>query len=269
MNKSNFHLPSWTGVSGRHLYQHVTIIIPWFQSPHYICNKMLLHITTKYYQILPIVPCDHGCFSPLSDNKQQWDRQIAKFTKRRKSGVSMLMMKENTAILVWSIKMMNVSNCHATHYYQPPGSPIMQIRPLSMTEDCKEYIVLPILLKTDDPYCKSAEPSSTYLKVFDGYAHDYFLLVFKKCNLDDTNITEEGERYKSIGVFLFGNPEDGDFGSDDPDEILKLLFEYNDVDDVLQKSITRSHKDEPSILFGSSASHLSVVVPVNQVTFIS
>ncbi|KAI9248785.1 hypothetical protein BDA99DRAFT_575892 [Phascolomyces articulosus] len=46
------------------------------QSPHSICNDMLLHIPTGYCKTLSIVPYDYGCFLPLSGTKQEWDKQI-------------------------------------------------------------------------------------------------------------------------------------------------------------------------------------------------
>ncbi|KAI9249672.1 hypothetical protein BDA99DRAFT_564236 [Phascolomyces articulosus] len=116
--------------------------------------------------------------------------------------------------------MRNISVCFATHYYQPQDAPVMQTRPLSLTEDCDECIILPILLKVYNLLTKKAK-ESPLLKHPCGYAHDYFLPVIKKY-VDAANGTKE--RYKAIGIYYLGDPNDGDLSSDDPDEILSSIF---------------------------------------------
>ncbi|KAI9264083.1 hypothetical protein BDA99DRAFT_48016 [Phascolomyces articulosus] len=215
----NHNLPSWTGVSGYHLDRRVTTTTTWLQPQHSICDDMLLHISTKYYRTLSVVPYDWGCFSPLSHDKHQWNQQIYKFDKRwiAKSGSNTV--EEDTAIIDWAIKMTNVSGGFATHYYQPQDAPVMQARPLSLTENCDECIILPILLKSYGLLFKVEELPSLCLS--DGYTYDYFLPVIKKY-VDAANGTKE--RYKAIGIYYLGGTFHKEFISDDPDEILSSIF---------------------------------------------
>ncbi|KAI9262319.1 hypothetical protein BDA99DRAFT_537659 [Phascolomyces articulosus] len=216
----NHNLPSWTGVSGIHLYYHVATTTTWLQHQHYICDDMLLHISTKHYKTLSVVPYDCGCFSPLSHDKHQWDQQIEKFEKRWKASGLSNTVEEDTALIDWAIKMRNTLDCFATHYYQPQDAPVTQARPLSLTEDCDECIILPVLFKSYSLLIKKVEESPS-LYLFDSYSYDYFLPVFKKY-VDAANDTKE--RYKAIGVYYLGDPNDGDLSSDDPDEILSSIF---------------------------------------------
>ncbi|KAI9262347.1 hypothetical protein BDA99DRAFT_605232 [Phascolomyces articulosus] len=216
----NHNLPSWTGVSGYHLSERVTTTTTWLQHQHSICDDMLLHISTKYYKTLSVVPYDCGCFSPLSQAKHQWDQQIDKFDKREKAKGLSITIEEDATLIDWAIKMKNILGCYTTHYYQPQNAPVMQARPLSLTEDCDECIILPILLKSYGLLVKWKE-ELPLLKLFGGYTHDYFLPVIK-IYVDAANGTKE--RYKAIGTYFLGNTFSKDFISDDPDEILSSVF---------------------------------------------
>ncbi|KAI9249702.1 hypothetical protein BDA99DRAFT_542010 [Phascolomyces articulosus] len=216
----NHNLPSWTGVSGIHLENRATTTTTWLRSKHSICDDMLLHISTKYYKTLSVVPYDFGCFSPLSHDKHQWSQQIDRFEKRWGAKGQSNTVGEDAALIDWAIKMINVIGYYATHYYQPQDASIMHARPLSLTEDCDECIILPILFKYYSLLLKKVE-ELPLLRRHDRYTHDYFLPVIKKY-VDAANGTKE--RYKAIGIYYLGNPNDGNLSSDDPDEILSSIF---------------------------------------------
>ncbi|KAI9262289.1 hypothetical protein BDA99DRAFT_572232 [Phascolomyces articulosus] len=216
----NHNLPSWTGVSGKHLDTRVTATTTWLRSQHSICDDMLLHISTKYYKMLSVAPYDFGCFSPLSHDKYQWDQQIDNFEKRRKAKGQSSTVEEESALIDWAVKMKNISGRYATHYYQPQGAPVMQARLLSLTEDCDECIILPILFKYYNLLVDEVEKAPSLCLSY-GYTHHYFLPVIK-LYADAANGTKE--RHKAIGIYYLGNPNDGDLSSDDPDEILSSIF---------------------------------------------
>ncbi|KAI9249788.1 hypothetical protein BDA99DRAFT_590003 [Phascolomyces articulosus] len=216
----NYNLPSWTGVSGEHLRHRIATTTTWLQPQHSICDDMLLHISTKYYKTLWVAPYDCGCFSPLSHDKHQWYQQIDKLGEREKAKGLSITVEEDTALIDWAIKMRYVLGCFATHYYQPQDAPVRRARPLSLTEDCNECIILPILLKSYSVLVWNIEGLPT-LKFFDSYSHNYLLPVIKKY-VDAANGTKE--RYKAIGIYYLGAPNDGDLSSDDSDEILSSIF---------------------------------------------
>ncbi|KAI9249703.1 hypothetical protein BDA99DRAFT_542011 [Phascolomyces articulosus] len=217
----NHNLPSWTGVSGRHLFKRVTTTTTWLQHQHSICNDMLLHISTKYYKTLSVVPYDCRCFSPLSHDKDQWDQHIYKFEKRWKAnGLSIITDEEDTALMDWAIKMESILACYATHYYQPQYASVMHARPLSLTEDCDQCIALPILLKSYNLLVEEVEKLPSLCRPV-RYKHDYFLPVIKKY-VDTANGTKK--RYKAIGIYFLGSTFHEDLISDDPDEILNSIF---------------------------------------------
>ncbi|KAI9265234.1 hypothetical protein BDA99DRAFT_45542 [Phascolomyces articulosus] len=220
----NHNLPSWIGVSGCHLDAPVTTTTTWLQSQHSICDDMLLHMSTKYYKTLSVASYDFGCFSPLSHDKYQWDQHIDKFVKRRKAKGTSSAVEEDTALIDWAIKMISISSCYATHYYQPQDAPVMQARPLSLTEDCDECIILPILLKSYSLIAERREESPS-LHFSTGYTYHYFLPVIK-IYVDAANGTKEW--YKAIGIYFLGGAFHKDHISDGPYEILISIFGDDD-----------------------------------------
>ncbi|KAI9249677.1 hypothetical protein BDA99DRAFT_541986 [Phascolomyces articulosus] len=216
----NHNLPSWTGVSGDYLCDHVAATTTWLQTQHSICDDMLLHISTKYCKTLSVLAYDFGCFSPLSHDKHQWDQQIDKFVMQRNAKDLSNTVEEDTALIDWAIKMTNVSGRYATHYYQPQGASPAQARPLSLTEDCDECIILPILLKSYSLLAEKVEEFPPLRRPV-CYTHDYCLPVIKKY-VDAANGTKE--RYKAIGIYYLGGMFHNDIISDDPDEILSSIF---------------------------------------------
>ncbi|KAI9262407.1 hypothetical protein BDA99DRAFT_511123, partial [Phascolomyces articulosus] len=235
----NHHLPSWTGVSGTHLPIHINTTSTWLQLPPSVCDEMLLYISTQKYKKLTIVPYDHGCFSPLSNNdKERWYQQIATFKKREDSkGPYNNTVSESTALMDWAIKMKNVSYCQATHYYhsEDAASTTMQIRPLSLTEDCNDCIILPILFQINTPIYTTVDIEGSTLRTISGYTHDFSLPVLKRCMNDINNPTEE--RYKAIGLFYLGSPYHRDLNSKDPDEILYSIFKDDTVHNEVKEFI--------------------------------
>ncbi|KAI9264121.1 hypothetical protein BDA99DRAFT_536850 [Phascolomyces articulosus] len=216
----NHNLPSWTGVSGLHLNKHITTITTWLQHQHSICDDMLLHISTKYYKTLSVLPYEFGCFSPLFHDKDQWDEEFEKFEKRWEAKGASNTVEEDHALIDWAVRMLITLGHYATHYYQPQDASVMHARPLALTEDCDECIILPILLKSYGLLINKVKESPV-LYLSDGYTHDYLLPVIKKC-VDDANGTKE--RYKAIGIYFLGSTLNKDFISDDPDEILNSIF---------------------------------------------
>ncbi|KAI9262332.1 hypothetical protein BDA99DRAFT_537674 [Phascolomyces articulosus] len=214
-------LPTWTGVSGVHIVPYVTTTVTLFQSPYFICDDMSLHIPTKYYKKLPIVPFDFACFSPLaSHDKEQWRQQQTMFKERQESMGVRKVVAESTALMDWSIVMYGISNLYATHYHHPQDTSFMKIRPLSLTEDCNECVILPVLLKSHD-LAGTDIGGSTLLNQRAGYNHNYYLPVIKKY-MDNTNSAKE--QYKAIGIYFLGGPHFGELSSDDPNEILYSVF---------------------------------------------
>ncbi|KAI9244677.1 hypothetical protein BDA99DRAFT_594265 [Phascolomyces articulosus] len=226
----DYQLPTWTGVDGAHSRERVTTTTALMDLPHYICDGMLLHISTKYYKTLFILPFGSGGYTSESRGKQL-DKQIFDMKRKRQQSMrSYLTEEEKDALLNRMGVMYKTTNCFPTHHQHQEGHPPMKIVPLSLTEDCEECTILPILFKTHYVVLKDAEETPA-LKLLDGYFYSYLLPVFKRC-MNSAGTT----RYKAIGVYYLGNQEDKDFciESDNPDKILKAVFGDEDAihDDV-------------------------------------
>ncbi|KAI9265219.1 hypothetical protein BDA99DRAFT_508076 [Phascolomyces articulosus] len=236
--KNSYKLPSWTGVFGLSIPERVTATTTLFESSHFICDGMLLHIPTKYYKTLSIIAYSHGCFTPLSHNKQQRDEQVAIFHKRMNAtGPYNAVEGEETVLIDWAIQMKKFSHCYATHYYQPQDGSVMQARPLSLTEDCKKCIILPILFKSDSLLVnKRKEPRQPFRPYF-GDTHDYYLPVLKKITYRTSNNTTE-ERFKVVGIYFLGSPYFGDLiSSGDLENILHSVFGNDTTHDEVKEFI--------------------------------
>ncbi|KAI9272922.1 hypothetical protein BDA99DRAFT_593298 [Phascolomyces articulosus] len=244
---TSHHLPSWTGVSGLHLTDRITTtstnwLLP--SSPS-VDDDMFLHISTKYYKTLSVSPYSHGCYSTLAhrENKKPWYNQMAMYLDRR-GATDLFTTGDNDMILIdWAVTMDTGALCFATHYsqLQPPSQHIVTTttiqgpRPLSLTEDCQECILLPILLKSHKMYTylvKGSEP----LQLRNEYdVYYYFLPVFKKCG--NTNGSEE-ERFKAIGIYLLGGPDDEThLRQYSEDEILKMVFSDDATHDQVKEFV--------------------------------
>ncbi|KAI9262348.1 hypothetical protein BDA99DRAFT_510925 [Phascolomyces articulosus] len=240
----NNRLPSWTGVSGRHLTERVTAITSFLDSPHFVDNDMLLHVPTKYYKIISVTPYDFGYFSPVSHDDPRWGCQKVMFEERSQSIRNSDSVEEETAFIDWAIKLQNVSTSFATHYYPSPPAQgkecasAMETRPLSLTEDCTECVLLPILLKAYKFLVHPVKESSL-LKHPDNDHHHYYLPVFKKFYYEDPTTTPivMYERYFAIGIYYLGTPYFGDLRSDDPNEILNSVFQGDAVHDEVKEFV--------------------------------
>ena len=230
----NYSLPSWTGVDGHHAYDRVDSTIHPSLKYNIEIDDMCMYITTSCYWDISIVPYDGGCFSSSIANKyvtNTFSNHAHRINVARLKGreINMKTAGKNTVLQEWDVNISNVC-CFMTHYHKPSPGSHSQIRPLSLTEDCKACIVLPILLKLyKSVYSTTVECS------FGGYEHSYFLPVFRK-SFDGTG------RYKAVGIYYVGddaNSESHTFNwnhcvdRDDvcpekqPEEILNILFESN------------------------------------------
>ena len=88
--------------------------------------------------------------------------------------------------------MSRATSCYATHYWRPDRRVLrLPSLPLSLTEDCDECIILPVLFDSSKESIARNEDGSFYTM---GHNSDYLLPVLKK---DPNNST-----YKAIGVTL-------------------------------------------------------------------
>ena len=246
----NYNLPSWRGVAGRHRTYFVkTAIQP--QLTYCIdADTMGMNISTKRYWKLTIAPYTRsGCTSLIDDEyvkdtfcKQEGYAKIAKMGDR---WTEVATSAEGTVLQDWSINMRIASMVLMTHVYRRADDPPSKMRPLSLTEDCKECIVLPILLKSYTPDYKEVGDNE-YNRIVDKYIGSYFLPVFSKSGDENT------ERYKAVGIYYLGEDRENSasptfnwthfVGKDDvnlkmdPKEILGILLK-NDCHDVPKEFI--------------------------------
>ncbi|KAI9268254.1 hypothetical protein BDA99DRAFT_598137 [Phascolomyces articulosus] len=153
---------------------------------------------------------------------------------------------KNACLMYWFVSMKTFSGFFATHYYQRhPDDPHTRPRPLSLTEDCDECFVLPILCDSHmsihedvDEYSHLGGP--TLIRTIDRYSHIFYLPVFRASPNTDG-------QYKAIGIYLVSNLQENreyavtrwnhsigrdDVPTRDPHEILNTLFEKNNHDEA-------------------------------------
>ena len=238
----NYNLPSWTGVAGRHIAERVDSTTHSQLTCSIDPDTMWMYFTTRCYWDISVEIYSSGSFGPLV-NKQQITDTKFKLPWRKKK----VTRKED----VFSQKLSTITkvsiNTPMTHYYGSQHNPFPSGCLLSLTEDCKEVIVLPILFTACHPLYKSPDGGRGINVICEGYYYTYFLPVFRKC-LDGTG------RYKAIGVFSLGrlhmNPKCPIFGHncfvDKPDvppdniklqEVLDNLFEKDYHDNVPKQFI--------------------------------
>ncbi|KAI7848120.1 hypothetical protein BDC45DRAFT_524362, partial [Circinella umbellata] len=241
-----YNLPSWTGVAGRHSQNSVTIT----KSPElecYIDDTMLMNVTTSRYWKISITAYEHGCYS-LSKNSDEYTREYheklynlgrARFNDE---WTNMDTADKDTVLLEWLLFMQNSVCSLMTHYHERPDGLLTHIRPLTLTEDCEECIILPILLESHTPMQDQLDKNVTGFTVVD-YDRSYCLPVVREC-------TKGTGRYKSIGIYYLGDrdvsyqPSSGlnyyigreNINMDDLGEIINALFE-NDCHDVPKEFI--------------------------------
>ncbi|KAI9248800.1 hypothetical protein BDA99DRAFT_608875 [Phascolomyces articulosus] len=226
------HLPSWTGVAGRHTPYRVTTTAT-ITLPHFIDDVMQLHITSYCSWTIPLVSYDLGCFSTkpllpdIADKQSPLDQAA---TKRRASAPLLFSSTKNTTMMppingktkatIGSFAdMLNHSGCHATHYSSPQAGTqnATEIKSFSSTEDCKECTVLPIVFVSHQPvHTRSdGEPVANQAAgIISDFERIYFLPVFAK-GFED--------RYRAVGIALVGR-DNGVNAPLEPDKLLNSLF---------------------------------------------
>ncbi|KAG2218006.1 hypothetical protein INT45_001549 [Circinella minor] len=241
-----YNLPSWTGVAGRHTQNRVAITTG-RELEYYIDDTMLMHVTTSRYWKISITPYEHGCYS-LSKNSDEDPSDYLEKIDRVGSAryndewTDMDTADKDTVLVEWLLYMQNAVSSFMTHYHERAGGLLTHIRPLTLTEDCEECIILPILLESHTPMQDQPDDNVSNFVVVD-YDRSYCLPVIREC-------TKGTGRYKSIGIYYLGDrdvswqPSIGlnyyigrqDINMDDPGEIINALFE-NDCHDVPKEFI--------------------------------
>ncbi|KAI7847604.1 hypothetical protein BDC45DRAFT_525583, partial [Circinella umbellata] len=234
----SYNLPSWTGTAGVHVETRATTTIhP--QLEYHVDDTMWMHVTTKQYWKIPITSYDRGCFSLSKNSIEEINSYVEKRNRRRSAESNdyepdLTTADKDTVLLESVLNMQKAIGANMTHYHQPQDDLLTQIRPLTLTEDCEECIVLPILLQLHTPVYKrmGGDVPSFLIK---GYDYDYCLPVLREC-IDGTG------RYKAIGIYYVGvrdhRPTEpplklmnyigrNDISFDDPKEIISALFENN------------------------------------------
>ncbi|KAG2218772.1 hypothetical protein INT45_012992 [Circinella minor] len=241
-----YKLPSWTGVAGNHVTSR-TIATAHPQLKYHIDDTMRMHITTKQYWKISITPYDHGCYA-LSKTSIEESRyyvnkiDIVNTDRADGNWNDMATVDKDTVLLDWLVNIQSTTSRYMTHYHQPQSCLLSQIRPLTLTEDCEECIILPILLVVHTPIIVPADdevPNS----IIENYKKDYCLPVFREC-------TKGTGRYRAIGIYYIGDGgqmgestfqwnhfiKRDDIYTEDPKEIVNILFE-NHAHDVPKKFI--------------------------------
>ncbi|KAG2218773.1 hypothetical protein INT45_012993 [Circinella minor] len=236
----NYNLPSWTGVAGHHITDRVTSTThP--QLRYRIDNAMLMHIATTRYWKISITPYDHGCYSLSKNSIEDSNSYLEKISRIRlarfnEKWTNMTTADKDTVLFEWLVNMQNAASLYMTHYHQRQDSLLTQARPLTLTEDCEECIVLPILFNIHGPL--HSQPDADVSNFFIvNYARSYCLPVLREC-------TKGNGQYRVIGIYYVGEHvnlyeptfEWGHFigreasNTDDTVEILDALFENNCYD---------------------------------------
>ncbi|KAI9262406.1 hypothetical protein BDA99DRAFT_74504 [Phascolomyces articulosus] len=267
----DFKLPSWTGAPhGLHIPYPVTgTIAP--TTKYVIDDQMKLHVSTKHYWKIPVTKYKYGCLSSSLSKKTVGTPEYIQFrdratniqtTRANDQWTSMPEANMDTIQTEWYVNLNIWTNCNATHYHDPQqqedgkkkdknkkdvlsGIKKTQLRPLSLTEDCDECFVLPILLKTHKGVHDDYDEVYPALRRVALYHNIYLLPVVKKCNTN--NKTAAQERYKSIGIYVVGSTtqyadptfrwnhcvgRDDIHTEKDPKEILNTLFEKSSHDSI-------------------------------------
>ncbi|KAI7848076.1 hypothetical protein BDC45DRAFT_323798 [Circinella umbellata] len=227
----NYKLPSWSGATGYHPSRYATSTISSSLSYHINEDNMYMYVTTKCYWNISITRYkdiytlyEKGIFQKL--------KECIKNYKSKGKWTSVIVTEKSIYLNSWADDINFNSKIYMTHYHQRSNDPLTRIRPLSLIEDCKECIVLPILLKVHIPFEAYGKPTR-YIK---DYKHAYFLPVIRKSSRSEV-------RYKAIGVYYIGEEIEPttllmkcwnhSVGKDDinsrkePQEMLDILFENN------------------------------------------
>ncbi|KAI7847598.1 hypothetical protein BDC45DRAFT_597942 [Circinella umbellata] len=189
-----------------------------------VFNDFYRHVATEDISIL--------CFgsNDLLDGRTE---QVS--TLKKRDSIAYVRVDGNWTDMDTADKETVLMDCVKSDYFS-------QIRPLTLTEDCKECIILPILLELHIPFYKHAD-GDIYNCILKSTRENYFLPALRECS-------EDTERYRAVGVYYIGDDSawgeptfkwNHSIGKDDiqtenPKEILNMLFE-NDVHDIPQEFI--------------------------------
>ncbi|KAI7847171.1 hypothetical protein BDC45DRAFT_526964, partial [Circinella umbellata] len=204
---------------------------------------MCLHITTPRYWKISITPYDNGCYSSSKDGIKDTDAYLEKInrmssTRFNDEWIDMTKADKDSLLMEWFLNLKNATSLFMTHYHQSHDSSLTQIRPLTLTEDCEDCIILPILLQSHAPMNAQPDPNVSNFLITD-YDQSYCLPVLREC-------TKGTGRYKMIGIYYVGDHDNlceptfkwnhligvEDIHTDDPKEIVNALFENDDHNTV-------------------------------------
>ena len=140
-----------------------------------------MHIITKRYWKISITPFNGVCYS-LSKSSAEDNDLYEKFkyiTKARFDGewTDMTTEDKDTVLVEWSVNMRNTTSSCITHHHKLEVILRTQRRPLTLTEDCGECIILPILLEIHVPLYPNTKDSVSNF-VIQYYDQRYCLMCF-------------------------------------------------------------------------------------------
>ncbi|KAI7848116.1 hypothetical protein BDC45DRAFT_524354 [Circinella umbellata] len=209
---------------------------------------MRMHITTSRYRKISITPYEYGCYS-LSKNHAHGNDFIMKESDRINSAryngdwTDMSTADKNAVLLEWFLNTQSLASAFMTHYHEPQDGSLTQIRPLTLTEDCEECIVLPILLEMYVPVHLQSGDNVSNFRISD-YERRYCLPVLHECS-------EATGQYKAVGIYYIGDQTHFEpafkwshvigresINTDASVEIIDILFE-NHSHDVAKKFIIK------------------------------
>ncbi|KAG2220997.1 hypothetical protein INT45_004616 [Circinella minor] len=228
----NYGLPSWTGIRGLHSTEP-TNTATHIGLSYRIDDSMQMRITTKHWWKIPV-----GGYFTYKKERKNMDDYHTRIYNARSKGLKLNVEYENkdTILTEWNIEISMSTGCWMTHYHEREGTPFTQTRPLSLTEDCEECIILPILFTSYQPVYNRAKGHDNGIFNIRRYLQAYLLPVFRKS-------PDRVGRYKAIGMYFLGREPirrdtktvgwNHSVGRDDidpnqsPQEILNILFENN------------------------------------------
>ncbi|KAI7851197.1 heterokaryon incompatibility protein-domain-containing protein [Circinella umbellata] len=231
----NYNLLSWTGVHGVHSTEPVNTATHAGLS-YNIDNNMQMRITTKHWWRISIE--EYSSYKKNRSVMKNMDDNLAKIYKARSRGIpsDMTCADKDTILNEWDMEISMLTSCWMTHFHEQKDGLLTQTRPLSLTENCEECLILPILFECYQPVYKHSKYHRSGVLYIERYLHAYVLPVFRECS-------DGVGRYKAIGVYLLGRElirRDGKtmnwnhaVGRDDidpnqsPQEILNILVENN------------------------------------------
>ena len=245
MNK--YDLPSWTGVSGAHIKKRITTTIHTRLECHVNKAMQMYTLTRRYWKISVTPYQESNCYFLLSKarNNQAILDSLASISCTRYKGkwTDVNTADKSTVLIEWLANLHIVTELFATHYHHRHGDPLTLLRPLSLTEDCKECIVLPILLKVYLPVHVHSDERG-FNHTIKHYSHNYYLPVLSECS-------NSIGRYKAVGIYYVGHENltesptfnwnhsvgRDDVYTNDPEEIIDIFFENDCHEDIPKEFI--------------------------------